>query len=76
MSKFIDFSEYDTLDLELALHLYKELRNIHLEGLSEDGIAELEDELEERRFKTDFDIEEYLLEEGLERWREKREMIT
>jgi len=57
---FADFEEHDTEDLQLAQYLYKELKIIHLEGLDQDQIANLEDEIRERLFK----LEDYLLEDG------------
>ena len=65
---FADFEEHDTEDLQLAQYLYKELKIIHLEGLNEDQIANLEDEIQERLFK----LEDYLEEEAREKYMEKK----
>ena len=65
---FADFEEHDTEDLQLASYLYKELKTIHLEGLDQDQIANLEDELQERLFK----LADYLEEEAREKYMEKK----
>lgn len=65
-----DFSEYETEDLLRAEKLFDELKKLGLCFVDEDGLAELEDEIEERKFKlTDFgeltyEQEDLILEEG------------
>lgn len=84
----LDFSNYETEELQQAVELYERLGKLALSYLDEDGVAELNDELELRIEKIrlmDIDneltynqedlIEDFILEEGLERWREQREKL-
>lgn len=73
-----DFGDYATEDLEEIKRLLGKLAEFNLPyGIDPDGIAELDNELEERRFKlADFELtyeqEDLILEEGLEKWRERK----
>jgi len=82
-----DFSNYETEELQQAVELYERLGKLGLSWLDEDGIAELNDELERRIEKIrlmdidgeddglTYEQEDNIIESGLEKWRENKNEI-